>query len=44
MAETEEPVEKRSGWLGKFGYVLLGAFLAAVVSLAVQRRLLLNTR
>ncbi|MGD9611289.1 MAG: D-alanyl-D-alanine carboxypeptidase family protein [Kiritimatiellia bacterium] len=39
---TEEPAEKRSGWLGKVGYVLLGAFLAAVVGLAVQRRLLLR--
>ena len=26
--ETDETAEKRSGWLGKFGYVLLGAFLA----------------
>lgn len=41
---TTEPAEKRSGWLGKIGYLLLGAFIAAVVSLAVQRRLLLNTR
>ena len=30
------------GWLGKLGYVLLGAFLAAVVGLAIQRRLLLG--
>ncbi|HRT05461.1 MAG TPA: D-alanyl-D-alanine carboxypeptidase family protein [Kiritimatiellia bacterium] len=41
-AEPEEPAEKRGGWLGKVGYVLLGAFLAAVVGLAVQRRLLLR--
>lgn len=41
-AETEEPAEERGGWLGKVGYVLLGAFLAAVVGLAVQRRLLLR--
>ena len=39
---SEEPAEKRGGWLGKIGYVLLGAFLAAVVGLAVQRRLLLR--
>lgn len=32
----------RRGWLGKLGYVLLGAFLAVVVGLAIQRRLLLG--
>ena len=41
-AETEEPAEQRGGWLGRLGYVLLGAFLAVVVVLALQRRLLLR--
>ena len=41
-AQAEEPAAKRSGWLGKVGYVVLGAFLAVVVGLAVQRRLLLR--
>lgn len=41
-ADVEESGEKRGGWLGKVGYVLLGAFLAVVVGLAVQRRLLLR--
>jgi len=40
--QAEETAEKRGGWLGKVGYVLLGAFLAVVVGLAVQRRLLLR--
>ena len=40
--EPEEPAEQRGGWLGKVGYVVLGAFLAVVVGLAVQRRLLLR--
>ena len=40
--EDAAAAEKKSGWLGKVGYVLLGAFLAAVVGLAVQRRLLLT--
>lgn len=31
-----------SRWLGRLGYVLLGAFLAAVVGMAIQRRLLLG--
>ena len=41
-ADVEESGEKRGGWLGRVGYVLLGAFLAVVVGLAVQRRLLLR--
>jgi len=41
-AQAEEPAAKRSGWLGKVGYVVLGAFLAVVMGLAVQRRLLLR--
>ena len=40
-AAGEEPPSGH-GWLGKLGYVLLGAFLAAVVGLAIQRRLLLG--
>jgi D-alanyl-D-alanine carboxypeptidase (penicillin-binding protein 5/6) len=39
-ASEEKPAGR--GWLGKLGYVLLGAFLAAVVGLAIQRRLLLG--
>ncbi len=38
---ADEPA-KKSGWLGKLGYVLLGAFLAAVAGLVVQRRLFLS--
>jgi D-alanyl-D-alanine carboxypeptidase (penicillin-binding protein 5/6) len=41
-AESDESAREGRGWLGKVGYVLLGAFLAAVVGLAVQRRLLLR--
>ena len=41
-APEEEPAQKSGGWLGKVGYVVLGAFLAAVVGLAVQRRLFLS--
>lgn len=41
-AETDASAGQRGGWLGKVGYVLLGAFLAVVVGLAVQRRLLLR--
>ena len=45
LAETapeKSAPEKSGGWLGKLGYVLLGAFLAAVVGMAIQRRLLLG--
>ena len=39
----EEPSPKSGGsWLKSLGLVLLGAFLAAVVGMAVQRRLLLG--
>ena len=41
-AQADESAAKRGGWLGKVGYVVLGAFLAVVVGLAVQRRLLLR--
>ena len=41
-ASAPPPAERRGGWLGRIGYVLLGAFLAAVVGLAVQRRLFLS--
>ena len=41
-AAEEEPAQKSGGWLGKLGYILLGAFLAAVVGMAIQRRLLLG--
>lgn len=41
-AVEEEPAQKSSGWLKSFGLVLLGAFLAAVVGMAIQRRLLLK--
>ena len=41
-AEEAEDSGKGGGWLGKVGYVVLGAFLAAVVGLAIQRRLLLS--
>ena len=41
-ADVEESGAMRGGWLGKVGYVVLGAFLAVVVGLAVQRRLLLR--
>ena len=37
-----EPAEKGGGWLKSLGLVLLGAFLAALVGLVLQRRLLLN--
>jgi serine-type D-Ala-D-Ala carboxypeptidase (penicillin-binding protein 5/6) len=40
---AEEPAsEKGSGWLKNIGLILLGAFLAAVVGMAIQRRLLLS--
>ena len=42
VASGEEPGGSGGGWLGKVGYVLLGAFLAAVVGMAIQRRLLLG--
>lgn len=42
-ADEEKPAsEKSGGWLKNLGLVVLGAFLAAVVGLAVQRRLLLG--
>jgi D-alanyl-D-alanine carboxypeptidase (penicillin-binding protein 5/6) len=41
-AEEEPAPAKGGGWLGKAGYVLLGAFIAAVVGMAIQRRLLLS--
>ena len=40
---SEESAQKSGGsWLKSLGLVLLGAFLAAVVGMAVQRRLLLG--
>ena len=43
VAVEEEPEgEKGGGWLKSVGLVLLGAFLAAVVGMAIQRRLLLS--
>ena len=39
---AEEPANKSGGWLKSLGLVLLGAFLAAVVGMAIQRRLLLK--
>ena len=42
-ASSEEPARKSGGgWLKSLGLVLLGAFLAAVVGMAIQRRLLLG--
>lgn len=43
LADAETPAsEKGHGWLKNFGLILLGAFLAAVVGMAIQRRLLLG--
>lgn len=43
VAAEEEPAgEQGGGWLKSVGLVLLGAFLAAVVGMAIQRRLLLS--
>ncbi|HAL93074.1 MAG TPA: D-alanyl-D-alanine carboxypeptidase [Verrucomicrobia bacterium] len=42
VAPAEESEEKGGGWFGKIGYVLLGAFLAAVVGMVIQRRVLLS--
>ena len=39
--ESPAPAKAGSGW-SRFGYVLLGAFLAVVVMLVIQRRLLLT--
>ncbi len=41
-AEGEEEAGKGGGWLKNLGLVLLGAFLAAVVGMVIQRRLLLG--
>ena len=41
-AEEQPEAEKGGGWLKSVGLVLLGAFLAAVVGMAIQRRLLLS--
>ena len=41
-SEAEEPAAKSGGWLKSAGLVALGAFLAAVVGMAIQRRLLLG--
>ncbi len=41
-AEKEAASENGGGWLKSVGLVLLGAFLAAVVGMAIQRRLLLS--
>lgn len=41
-AAEEAPESKGGGWLKSLGLVLLGAFLAAVVGMAIQRRLLLG--
>ena len=40
--DADEPAEKSGGWLKSVGLVVLGAFLAAVVGMAIQRRLLLG--
>ncbi len=40
--EDESEGEKGGGWLKSVGLVLLGAFLTAVVGMAIQRRLLLS--
>ena len=37
-----EPEKKSGGWLKNLGLVLLGAFIAAVVGMVIQRRLLLS--
>ncbi|MGD9782849.1 MAG: D-alanyl-D-alanine carboxypeptidase family protein [Kiritimatiellia bacterium] len=37
-----EPEKKGGGWLKSLGLVLLGAFLAALVGMVLQRRLMLN--
>ena len=37
-----EPEKKGGGWLKNLGLVLLGAFLAALVGMVIQRRLLLS--
>jgi serine-type D-Ala-D-Ala carboxypeptidase (penicillin-binding protein 5/6) len=41
-AEEKTDQEQGRGWLKNLGLVLLGAFLAAVVGMAIQRRLLLS--
>ena len=42
-ADAEKPAsEKGGGWLKNAGLVALGAFLAAVIGMVVQRRLLLS--
>ena len=40
--EKPAPAEKSGGWLKNVGLVLLGAFIAAVIGMVVQRRLLLS--
>ena len=41
-AQEETSSESKGGWLKNLGLVLLGAFIAAVVGMAIQRRLLLG--
>lgn len=41
-AQNEAASERGGGWLKNLGLVLLGAFIAAVVGMAIQRRLLLG--
>jgi serine-type D-Ala-D-Ala carboxypeptidase (penicillin-binding protein 5/6) len=41
-AAAKESAPQGGGWLKNLGLVLLGAFLAAVVGMAIQRRLLLH--
>ncbi len=41
-AVADEPAGKSHGWIKGVGLVLLGAFLAAVVGMVIQRRLLLT--
>ena len=40
--EAPASAEKGGGWLKSVGLVVLGAFLAAVIGMVVQRRLLLG--
>ena len=42
VAEESAAEKKGGGWLKNVGLVVLGAFLAAVIGMVVQRRLLLG--
>lgn len=41
-AKDDAPADRKGGWLKSLGLVLLGAFIAAAVGMAIQRRLLLG--